>query len=167
MCETFRAIVTAERQAGVVGDELFPGARDAIDSLAGCEDVLLGIATGKAMRGIRHVLNSHDLDGRFHTLQAADVAPSKPHPGMVLQAMEETGVDPEMTVMVGDTSYDMEMARSAGAGAVGVSWGYHDDEVLMATGAHAIIDTFEDLVPVLERTWASEPSPAAGRRADS
>ena len=154
MRATFRAIVTDERRRGVENDVLFAGAREVIDALASEDDVVLGIATGKAMRGIRHVLDVHDLNDRFRTLQAADVAPSKPHPGMVLQAMAETGADPCMTVMIGDSVYDMQMARSAGVGAIGVSWGYHDAGALSQSGAMAVIDRFDDLPQQLELIWA-------------
>ena len=68
----------------------------------------------------------HGLRDRFHTLQTADLCRSKPDPEMVLRAMAETGMEAAATVVIGDTSFDMEMARSAGATAIGVAWGYHE-----------------------------------------
>ncbi len=156
MAESFRDIVLAERAGGVMHDALYPGARDVVDGLGGRDEVLMGIATGKAMRGIHHMLDKLDLQGRFQTLQAADVAPSKPDPGMVLQAMRETGVDAANTFMIGDTEFDMQMARSAGAQAIGVSWGYHDIDHLVANGAQRIIDHFDELIPVLDKIWQRE-----------
>ena len=64
---------------------------------------------------------------------------------MLNLAMGDVGADPHETIMIGDTSYDMEMARAAGAGAVGVSWGYHTVDVLKQTGAHIVIDDFSAL----------------------
>jgi phosphoglycolate phosphatase len=116
-------------------------ALEALDS-AGC---LLGIATGKARRGLLATLERHGLGSRFVTLQTADSNPGKPHPAMLLRAMAETGADPDRTVLVGDTSYDMEMARRAGARAVGVAWGYHDRRELEAAGADRIVERCEEL----------------------
>ncbi len=158
MSEAYRISKVAERKAGGGQDPLYPGARAAIDALHAREDVLLGIATGKAYRGVAHMVDVHALDGRFITVQTADRAPSKPHPGMILQAMAETGAAPERTVMIGDTSFDMEMARNAGVTGLGVSWGYHARPQLLQSGAATILDDFAELVPELGRRfgWASE-----------
>lgn len=130
-------------------EPLYAGARETVERLHGRDDVLLAIATGKARRGVDAVLSNHDLQGRFASIQTADDAPSKPHPGMILQAMAETGVEAARTVVVGDTSYDMEMARAAGAHAVGVSWGYHPVVRLEGAGAHTIINDFFALEPAI------------------
>ncbi|WP_417688798.1 HAD-IA family hydrolase [Roseibium sp.] len=150
----YRKSKIARRQSGEDFDPLYPGTREALDRLRRHDEVLLGIATGKARRGVDHLLAVHDLEGRFVTIQTADTSPSKPHPDMILRAMDETGVEPEKTVMIGDTSFDMEMARSAGAFALGVSWGYHDRERLQSGGAHAVIDHFNDLDGALEALLA-------------
>ena len=153
MVEAYRASKIAERKAGGGLDPLYPGARAAIEALHARDDVLLGVATGKAYRGVEHMVEVHDLHGRFVTVQTADRAPSKPHPGMILQAMEETGARPENTVMIGDTSYDMAMAKNAGVTGLGVSWGYHDRPLLTQAGASVILDEFADLVPELGRRF--------------
>jgi phosphoglycolate phosphatase len=70
---------------------------------------------------------------------------------MILQAMAETGVTPAQTVMIGDTSFDMEMARAAGAFAIGVSWGYHPADRL--GDAHILVDRVADLPDTLETIW--------------
>jgi phosphoglycolate phosphatase len=129
-------------------EPLFPGAREALELLDHPE-VLLGIATGKHRRGLLNSLERHDLAERFVTLKTADDGPSKPHPGILQKAMAEFGVDPADTVMVGDTVFDVQMARSAQARALGVSWGYHESAELVAAGAAQVIDRFEELLPAL------------------
>lgn len=132
------------RQRPDHNEALYPGVHEVLDHLdrAGW---LLGIATGKSLRGMHATIARHDLDGRFITIQTADVAPGKPHPGMLLQAMDEAGAKPTSTILVGDTSFDMEMARNAGVAAVGVSWGYHPVEELERTGARRVIEQFSEL----------------------
>lgn len=136
------------RDEGRLSEPLFPGALAVLDDLerAGW---LLGVATGKSRRGLDKALESHGLDGRFATLQTSDVSAGKPHPEMLQRAMAETGVTPASTAMVGDTTYDVRMARNAGTYAIGVSWGYHDAAELRAAGAHAVIDDFADLPATL------------------
>lgn len=128
-------------------EPLFDGAAEALAAFdqAGW---LLGVATGKSLVGVEAMLERHDLVGRFVTLQTADNHPGKPHPSMVRQAMSETGVPPEATVMIGDTAYDMMMGRSADVRAVGVAWGYHPPAELLAAGANAIVDTYSELPSV-------------------
>ncbi len=128
---------------------LFPGAGDVIRRLALRDDLILGIATGKSRRGLSRVLECHGFQNLFVTKQVADDHPSKPHPSMVLRAAAETGVDLARTWLVGDTAFDMEMARAAGAGAIGVSWGYHPQEALHRAGAQKVIEEFAALESVL------------------
>ncbi len=129
----------------------FPGARDMLMSLAAREDLLLGVATGKSRRGLDKLIEGHGLEGVFVTEQVADFHPSKPHPAMLEAALAETGVAAQDAVMVGDTSFDMDMARAAGMRGIGVSWGYHDAARLAA--AERIIDRFEDLPATLDDIW--------------
>jgi len=145
MADAYRTAKIARRKTGEDLDPLYPGTREALNRLALRDDVLLGIATGKARRGVDHMIEVHDLYNRFVTIQTADTSPSKPHPDMILQALAETGAEPDRTVMVGDTSFDMEMARAANVQALGVSWGYHDPDALHRAGAHSVIDHFDDL----------------------
>ncbi|SFR31446.1 phosphoglycolate phosphatase [Yoonia tamlensis] len=104
---------------------LYPGARAVLDMLAGQDNTLLAVATGKSRRGLDKLLERHALQGFFHSEQVADHHPSKPNPSMILTAMGELGVDRARAVMVGDTTFDMDMARAAGIANIGVSWGYH------------------------------------------
>lgn len=147
--EAYRDAFRALRQRDAVHEPLFGGIMEVLDVLDR-QGWLLGVATGKAHQGLMSTLNTHGLDRRFVTLQTADRGPGKPHPGMMLQAMAETGVDPAQAVMIGDTTYDMEMARAAGAFAVGVAWGYHPADELLASGAHMVVDEVAALVDAVE-----------------
>ncbi|PRY22980.1 phosphoglycolate phosphatase [Aliiruegeria haliotis] len=132
---------------------LYPGARDVLDHLLGQDEPLVGIATGKSRRGLTHLLDAHGLTGVFATEQVADNHPSKPHPSMLLTALEETGVEAANAVMIGDTTFDIEMGRAAGMATIGVSWGYHPTEALAAAGAERVVDRYEDLPGAIERVW--------------
>ncbi|SMX39132.1 HAD-IA family hydrolase [Maliponia aquimaris] len=125
-------------RGGPEASPLYPGIPDLLDRLSAQADVLLGIATGKSRRGLTALLDSHGLARRFVTKQVADDNPSKPHPGMLFTALDEAGVEPEHAVMIGDTSYDMEMARAAGVARIGVTWGYHPREALV--DAQVVVD---------------------------
>ncbi|TMJ01785.1 MAG: HAD family hydrolase [Alphaproteobacteria bacterium] len=149
----YRDAFHAMRRPGAPVEPLYPGAAEAIAALALRDDVSLGIATGKSQRGVRMVLGHHGLLEHFITIKTADDAPSKPDPGMVMHAMREAGVEPTDTVVVGDTVYDITMARAAGAAAIGVAWGYHRAAALTESGACAVIHDFAELVPTLEEIW--------------
>jgi len=126
---------------------------DVIETLTLLEETgyVLGIATGKSRRGLSAILETHGLAKHFVTLQTADDAPSKPHPGMLERALAETGMDKDETVVIGDTVFDIEMALNAGTGAFGVAWGYHDTVELKAAGAELVLERMCDLLPVLEQ----------------
>jgi phosphoglycolate phosphatase len=120
-------------------EPLFEGTGEMLDALdrAG---YLMGIATGKSARGLQHTLASHNIAHHFSTIQTADGNPSKPSPVMLEKAMEEAGAEPENTVLIGDTSFDMTMAHAAGVYAIGVAWGYHEIPELLDSGADEIVD---------------------------
>lgn len=145
--DSFRAL--REESGGEAHSPFYPGARAALDRL---DDAgwLMSIATGKARRGLNYMLDSHGLRRLFTGTQTADDAPSKPHPGMVLNCLAATGVPAARAVVVGDTEYDMAMARAAGARAVGVRWGYHEADRLRRGGAEFIVEDFGALDAVLE-----------------
>ncbi|RED17848.1 HAD-IA family hydrolase [Pontivivens insulae] len=138
---------------GEASIQLYPGAIEALERLdrAGW---LLGVATGKSRRGLDHLFAAHDLRRFFVTSQTADFHPSKPHPAMVETALAEAGVEPSMAVMIGDTTFDMQMGRAAGVRALGVEWGYHPVEHLHAAGAQQIIGHFDEIDGALEALWA-------------
>ena len=141
-------------------EPLYPGARAAVEALARRSDTVLGMATGKSQRGAHRLLSRHGLSACFATIHTSDDAPSKPHPGMVLAAMAATGVSPHQTVVVGDTTFDIEMAHAAGARAIGVTWGYHRPEALKQVGADAMIDRFDELAAAIDRIWTASTEPA-------
>ena len=138
------------REAGGVHEPLYDGLPALMDRLDDAGWVL-GVATGKSDRGLKHVLAAHDISDRFVTLQTADRHPSKPHPAMVQTAMEEAGATCETTFMIGDTSFDMEMAVNAKVRAIGVDWGYHDSRELLAAGAEIVAASMDELHEVLTR----------------
>ncbi len=146
---------------------LYPGIAEAIATLGGRDDILLGIATGKSRRGVARVLEREGWHGRFITIQTADDHPSKPHPSMILQAMVEAGVEPEATVMIGDTTFDIEMALAARVGAIGVGWGYHAAERLTLAGAHTLAATCASLIETIDARLAAQAVCLAGREKHS
>lgn len=137
------------RAEGRVDEPLFDGIADAIETLV-ARGWTLGIVTGKSDRGLAHLLEHHALTRHFATCQTADRHPSKPHPAMVAAAITEAGATTATTVVIGDTSFDMAMARAAGTRAIGVAWGYHPIAELNVAGAHGIAARAADLVPLLE-----------------
>ncbi|MBP7000218.1 HAD-IA family hydrolase [Amaricoccus sp.] len=156
LVEGYRSSFLAARAAG--GGEsaapLYPGARAALERLSADPATLLGVATGKARRGLDHVLHAHGLAGLFATAQTADGHPSKPHPSMLRAALAETGCAPEAAAMVGDTAFDIEMGRAAGLATIGVAWGYHPRARLEAAGADVVIEDFGALDAALDRLRA-------------
>ncbi len=130
---------------------LYPQAREVLLALHAQPATLLAVATGKSRRGLDKLLEGHGLDRMFVSQQVSDHHPSKPHPAMILAALSETGIDAGRAVMIGDTTYDMDMARAAGVKSIGVTWGYHPAETLRAD---ALIDCFADLPAALDALWS-------------
>ncbi len=130
-------------------EPLFDGVRSVLDALY-ARDIAMAVATGKSLRGLHAVIEQHGLQKYFSSLQTPDHNPGKPHPQMLDKAMSEVDGRRERTFMVGDTTFDMMLARNAGCRAVGVSWGYHDASELKETGAEWIIDHFDELLDIVE-----------------
>ncbi len=148
VAEDYKRHFRAMRTGGALLDEpLFPGITDTLVALLD-GGWRLGVATGKSDRGLSLLLAHHRIDRHFVTLQTADRHPSKPHPAMLRAAMAEAGALPAATVMIGDTSFDMAMAVDAGVRAVGVEWGYHHRDELIAAGADLLCDD-PTLIPAL------------------
>jgi phosphoglycolate phosphatase len=146
--ETYKKCFFRARQEGRVEEPLFDGVVALLDALEG-DGWLLAVATGKSDRGLKHCLESHGIHARFVSLQTADRHPSKPHPSMAEQAIAEAGASPGSTVVIGDTAFDMGMARAAGTGALGAGWGYHDADELFAGGAHAVAEAPRAVMAIL------------------
>jgi phosphoglycolate phosphatase len=148
LTQTYKEKFFAARVAGRVEEPLFDGIAELLDALE-ADGWLLAVATGKSSRGLGHCLEGHGILSRFVSLQTADRHPSKPHPSMALQAMADAGAAPETTVVIGDTWFDMAMARAAGAVGIGAGWGYHDSAELLAGGAAAVADQPLDVIRLM------------------
>lgn len=126
-------------------DVPFDGAADLLTALAERKGVVLGLATGHVSHAIVPALERFGWRRHFRTIQTADKAPSKPHPGMLLQALGDANVRAQDAIMVGDTVFDMDMAQAAGVRGVAVTWGYHPASRLRDTGASRIVDDVRKL----------------------
>ncbi|MBL8701127.1 MAG: HAD-IA family hydrolase [Alphaproteobacteria bacterium] len=146
--EAYRAEFFARRTRPGHHEPLFDGCRAALDAIE-AQGWLLGVATGKTRRGLDAVLEQHGLGRRFVTLQTSDTGPGKPHPDMLHRALAEAGVSPQDSVMIGDTTFDIEMARRAGVTGIAVAWGYHSRAELVAAGAAALVERFDQLTALL------------------
>jgi phosphoglycolate phosphatase len=152
LTDTYKEAFHSLRQQPDHHEPLFPGTREALEALEEA-GYLLAVATGKSRRGLTATLSRHGLEERFITLKTADDGPGKPHPHMLLEAMAESGVQPDSTLMIGDTVFDIEMALHAKVHPIGVSWGYHDPFELQEAGAAAVIDAFEELAALAGRIF--------------
>jgi phosphoglycolate phosphatase len=146
------AYMSLRAQAGAAASSpLYPGAMACLKALHAQPNTILGVATGKSKRGLDKLIEAHGLEGMFDTQQVADFHPSKPHPAMLLAAMAEMGVGPTQTAMIGDTSFDMDMAVAAQVPFIGVTWGYHAVDRLHL--ARALLEDFAELPEVLANQW--------------
>lgn len=105
----------------------------------------LAVATGKSRRGLDQALASRELAAVFDGSRTADETAGKPNPRMLRELMDEFGVTPERTLMVGDTSHDLQMAQNAGCASIGVSYGAHDGAGLVAFGPLQIVHSVPEL----------------------
>ncbi|MBA3903714.1 MAG: HAD family hydrolase [Rhodocyclaceae bacterium] len=129
---------------------LFPGAHELVAELsaAGC---LLGVATGKSRLGLNRALDASGLKAYFHATRCADECSSKPAPDMLLEIMDELGTMPEQTLMIGDTTHDLQMAKNARVDVLGVGYGAHPREALEAERPLGLFDDFSQLTEWLRR----------------
>ncbi|MDE1147565.1 MAG: HAD-IA family hydrolase [Azospirillaceae bacterium] len=140
----YRDAFFENRTRGAVAEPLYPGLVQALDAL-NAAGFVLGVATGKSRRGLLATLEHHGLSDRFVTLQTSDLPPGKPAPDMALRAIFEAGAEPCTTVVIGDTTYDMLMARNARTRALGVAWGYHAPVDLLAAGAARVVHDYAEV----------------------
>lgn len=129
---------------------LFPGAAETLAAFE-AEGYLLSIITSRSHGRLVELLEGHGIAGHFVTLRTVDHGPGKPAPDLMLQTLAETGADARETVMIGDTTFDILMARNAGTSAIGVSWGVHERDELHGAGAHHVAEDFAELLPVSAR----------------
>lgn len=123
--------------------QLFAGMRELLAELAGKH--LLAIATGKSRRGLDHDIEFHGLRSLFAASRCADETHAKPHPAMLMELMEELAVQNDASLMIGDTSHDMEMARAASVAALAVTYGAHPEDGLRACGPLGCFSTVGEL----------------------
>ena len=154
LVQAYKDAYMAEREevGTAQSSPMYTGALECLHHLRTLPNVVLGVATGKSKRGLDKLIEGHGLDGMFVTRQVADFHPSKPHPAMLHTAMAEAGVEAQNAVMIGDTSFDMEMAAGAGMRSIGVKWGYHSTEKLQA--ATRLVDTFGQLQMAVSEMWS-------------
>lgn len=158
LAQAYKEAFWSYRASGTHPELPFEGAFETLRRLQARGDVLLGVATGKAQRGVRHIIDQFGLDGVFSTIQTSDDAPSKPHPDMILQAMAETGAAPRDTVMIGDAVFDIEMAHAAGVKPIAVSWGFQARAQLERAKPYAIVNDFKELEQRLSALWEGVPA---------
>lgn len=126
---------------------LFEGARETIEALR--EDgYWLAVATGKSCVGLERALQSTEMKPLFHATRTSEQTLSKPNPAMLFELMDELGVSEERTLMIGDTSHDILMAKNAGVDAIAVGHGAHPVEQLLELEPLASVNDFTEL-----RTW--------------
>lgn len=141
----------AELRETMETSPLYPGTQEMLRALNAVPHILLGIATGKSKRGLDLLVEAYGWQDLFISRQTADFHPSKPHPSMIHQVLDDSGVSPSRTVMVGDTRFDIDMARNAGVASIAVPWGYNDPAQL---GADATLTEWADLPALLDTLWS-------------
>ncbi len=140
--------------SGIAQAPLFEGAEQTLRTLHAA-GYLLAVATGKGRQGLNRVLADTGLGELFHASRCADETSSKPHPQMLLEIMEQLAVAAEETLMIGDTEYDLQMARNAAVGSIGVSYGVHDDTRLLK---HEPLVLLHDIAELPEWLGLSAPN---------
>ncbi|MBD8688916.1 MULTISPECIES: HAD-IA family hydrolase [unclassified Rhizobium] len=140
MTAHYKSIYGETRAEAGFQEPLFDGITAMIETLAKRDELLMGAVTGKSRRGLDLIMDTHGFRPHFIVSRTADDCPSKPHPAMVTECCSQTGIVPADTIVIGDAIYDMQMAKAAGAKAVGVAWGYASVADLWKAGADAIVE---------------------------
>ncbi|MEO0637626.1 MAG: HAD-IA family hydrolase [Pseudomonadota bacterium] len=138
------------RSSGDFAEPVFGGVDAMLEAVMQRPPVSAGVVTGKSRRGLQIVASHHNFEWLLPISRTADECVFKPAPDMVLECCAQSGIDEGRTLVVGDTSYDMEMAKAAGARAIGVSWGYHEPEMLLAAGAETVLEHPTHLLPLID-----------------
>ena len=149
--EFYKSSFRARREEGLLDEPLYDGIADLLRALH-ADGWSLAVATGKSDRGLTACLAAHGLSDLFVSLQTADRHPSKPHPAMLEAALFEAAAQPDEAVMIGDTTFDIDMARAANVASIGVAWGYHHPEELVQAGAAGVATDVAQLGQML-RDW--------------
>ncbi len=154
MTAHYKSIFAGVRSEAGFQELLFPGIADMMQTLSSRDALLIGAVTGKSRRGLTHISATHGFDRIFFVSRTADDCPSKPHPAMVTECCSEAGIDAKDTVVIGDAIYDMQMAKAAGAAAIGVAWGYASVADLIEAGADFVARTPADIIEWMEHNHA-------------
>jgi phosphoglycolate phosphatase len=149
--EFYKSSFRARREEGLLDEPLYDGIAELLHALH-AEGWSLAVATGKSDRGLQACLAAHGLTDLFVSLQTADRHPSKPHPAMLEAALFEATAQPAQAVMIGDTTFDIDMARAANVASIGVDWGYHPASELRQAGAMGVARDVDELGRIL-RGW--------------
>ncbi len=152
----YRAHSPVFRRADPDLEQAFPEAHESLARLK-AEGHRLGVVTGKSADGLNQSLDHFAWREYFDDLRPSDNAPRKPDPTLILRAMTAMGATAAETVMVGDTTFDMIMAKRAGVAAIGVGWGYHEPALLEEQGACMVVGSFAELTDTLSRGFGAEP----------
>ncbi len=148
LVEYYKSSFRGRREERLLDEPLYDGIADLLRSLH-ADGWLLAVATGKSDRGLDACLETHGLTDLFVSLQTADRHPSKPHPAMLEAALFEAGAQASQAVMIGDTTFDIDMGRAGRVHTIGVAWGYHPPEELISAGADAIAADVAELTALL------------------
>lgn len=146
--EFYKSSFRARREEGLLDEPLYDGIAELLHALH-AEGWSLAVATGKSDRGLAACLAGHGLTDLFVSLQTADRHPSKPHPAMLEAALFEAAAQRHEAVMIGDTSFDIDMGRAAGVASIGVGWGYHAPGELLRSGAIGVAHSVAELGQML------------------
>ncbi len=144
------SVARGERPKPPRNQTLFPGVLEMLDAVEEA-GYLLAIITSRSGRRLSELLEAQDIAKRFVSLKTTDNGPGKPNPSLMLQTLNETGVDKQDAVMIGDTTFDILMACNAGTASIGVSWGVHEPDELRDAGAQQVAETMEELLPAMTR----------------
>ncbi|MFT5505290.1 MAG: phosphoglycolate phosphatase [Gammaproteobacteria bacterium] len=128
--------------------QLFDGTLEMLDAIRE-QSIYLAVATGKSRRGLDHELDQFGISNYFSITRCADETRSKPNPLMLQEILIDLDLTIDKALMVGDTSYDLDMANAIGMASIAVTWGMHSSEQLLACNPAFIIDSFEQLKPLV------------------
>ncbi|MEO0497734.1 MAG: HAD-IA family hydrolase [Pseudomonadota bacterium] len=134
-----------------LADPMFDGIDGLLRALRTMDAAICGVVTGKSRRGLKIGAELHGFEWLLPISRTADDCPSKPAPDMVSECCRQAGINEPRTLVVGDTSFDMQMAQAAGARAIGVGWGYHDADILTQAGAETVLQHPSDLLPIVQQ----------------
>jgi len=142
---SYKEIFVSYRSEEGFSEPLFDGVGNLLEQISSSRNLLAGVVTGKSRRGLNVVSRHNGFEWLVKLARTADDCPSKPHPAMVLECCAEVGVDPSHCIVIGDTTYDMEMARNAGVQCAAVTYGAHDKTRLDALKPDYSFDDFTSL----------------------